>query len=961
MKQARIVSVFLALIIFVQIAATEVEDVGYIAYLYRLGETRTALLKIDDFLRQYPDSRLTPDVLFLRAGIDLMSGRFERARDTYADLLRRHDDPAMRAEVLLGLAQAHYFLGETEAAESRLRQFVRNDPAHPLNIRAWYFLGKLAQDADDHETALEHFEIAARFGADGALIVARVASLAQLGRYDAAERAITGLFDQDETRRGEEALLLYHDINQRRGRAERVLGFELDRVPPASPFFDDYMLLLGQANFEMGRYDEALRRLDSISAANGQAAYLRGLCLLALDRTEQASVIFRSLYEESEDEAIAVNSFFYMARLTARSDPATGNGMLEGFLAQHTGHSLAGAAAYQLGMNHYDAEESGLAAQRFEQALSLELEPVNREKARFLLAESHFLAGSQQQAEIAFQDYLELHPLGRFADEALFKQGVLAFETKRYDRATERFGRLLDEHADSPKAGMAEFYLGEISFFDGRYTFALQHYYRALDGETDIGYTQERIARIHFQNKDYQSAIQAVSSIPVSPRYSFDKFLLTGDIYFAMKEYAQALNAYEQAENISESAERREVVRSRLAWAYYQQGQYDRAAQIYSELTTSSSTPETFLMLAAQAAFSADDYLSAIQSYRQYVQTYSQSSGYEQALLGMADSYYNLGSYEKAVDYYRPLIRPQTKPDILDNALNGLVWSARQSDAIDLPGEIDRLLAQAGSGSLAPSLLLRKAVWMLAQKRYDESVTVCNRITRDYPEFERSAQVYNLLAQCYRAQGKLGLAESVYAQMDQRAGGTNVDVLFDWAQVKLAAADTLGAIEKLETAADLSRQSRVWLKLLQTQLAVGDEDFIERYQAFSRFATEREMAEAQLLWVDWQVRRQQLGLVDAVLTTLLQSQWKDVRARAQYWTGRVLFERGRYEEAVAELLRVRYLFPESAGAQLVAEFYACLAWIELGEPDKARERLETIRPGLSPMQVRTLEHKLGGE
>jgi len=937
--------------------ADDVEDVGYIAYLYRLGEARTAMLKIDDFLARYPGSEFAPDVLFMRAGLDLQSGNYRRAQSTYTDLLRGQTDPVTRAETILGQAQCHYFLGQPEQAEQRLREFIRLDPQNALNARAYYFLGKIAMDRGSYEAALEDFETAGRYGDDASIGVARVEALSHLKRYDAAERIIDNLYAAGQSRQADEALLIYHDLNLRLNRPDRVLSY--DRIAAGSPYRAEYTAQAAQAEYELGRFSQALAQLNGLSSLTDKARYYRGLCLLALDRETDAAADFRALASGTGD--LAVNSSFYLARITARRDPAAGNGMLETFLKQHPDSPMAGAAAYQLGMNLFDAERWNDALDALGRALALNLDDVTREKAEYLRAEALFQSGKRAEATEAMKRYVERYASGRFVDEALFKQGLMAFEDKHYDRAADKFGQLIGQYPNAPKKALAEFYLGEIEFFGSRYAFALQHYHNALAGDCDHGYVHERIARINYQNKDYDQALAEVNLIPDDTRYAYEKQLLKGDILFARKKYDESITAYGAADAAAATAEAHEAARSRLAWTYYQQGKYDRATQIYSELSASSSRPETFLLLAARTAFSANDYLAAAQYYRQYAQDCPHGADYNQAVLGMADSYYNLGNYAKAAGYYRTLIRPGIQADLLDSAMNGLVWSAKQSTEVDLLTELDRLIAQPNGEALRPRLMLRKAEWLLDKKRYDDAGAVCNQIIEGYPRYEQLNRVYGVLAQCYRAQGQAGRAESAYAELNDRTGGKDPDVLFDWALAKLANRDTTGAIAKMGAAASLSRSARIWQGLLKLQVETDNGKFLETWQQFSRFAAERELAEGQLLWIDWQVRHGQAGLADPVLSTLLQSQWRDIRAQAQTWKGRILFERKQYDQAVAELLRVRYLYPEATSALLLADYYACLAWIELGENDKARDRFSAIRDGLSPAQVKTLQQRLGGE
>ncbi|MDY6915913.1 MAG: hypothetical protein SVM86_06330, partial [Candidatus Cloacimonadota bacterium] len=82
------------------------------------------------------------------------------------------------------------------------------------------------------------------------------------------------------------------------------------------------------------------------------------------------------------------------------------------------------------------------------------------------------------------------------------------------------------------------------------------------------------------------------------------------------------------------------------------------------------------------------------------------------------------------------------------------------------------------------------------------------------------------------------------------------------------------------------------------------------------------------------------------LEELIKSENKEVRAHAQYLKGFSLYKQKKYQDAVPELLRVRYLFPEMKQVRIDAEILACRAYIELGNMKDARQTYEMIENDL---------------
>ncbi len=955
----RVVTILtLMLLLSATLFAVESEDLQFIVKLYANGEYRIARLEIDKFLKNYPDSRFIPDVTYLKADIALRNETYDEARKLFQGLYDANSKPAFRAEVILGLAQSCFFLGDYPKARSLFQQFNGQFPNHELNWRSFYFQGRIAYLLDAYRESYELLENALKYKDEPQIYPALIRSLLKSGKVNEAVAKLTIVKNMPGAAKWwEQSAIFYmqHLIDE--GSFARALEYGKGLIQPASQYYSDYAQLMSAAYFETGDFQKAMTLLETIENPDDTAKYYMALAYFNLGNPNEAKPVFECLSKDSKQKDIRANSLFYLAKIEGETSLVASNRMLESFIADYPDNKFISAARYQLGVNYYQKEDYQGANQMLKKALTDELDAMSREKARFMIAETDFLLNRLDDTLAGFTDYLKSYPNGKYRDEALFKSGLIRFQKREFRVARTDFEKLLTDYPDSGKTGMANFYLGEIALNLSKGDQALAYFLTAAKGDTDQGMVFERIARIYFGEERYDEALASLQRMPQEGP-DFNKALLSGDIYFAKKSYSKALDQYKIANQTATDDTEKEQARSRMAWTYYQLRDYDKATSLYNDLSASSADRNKFLLLAAKAAFSADDFVSAADYYKQYLENAPEGEDKFKATLGIADSYYNLGDYNNALPYYRRLIYPNVPQNWFKSALDGLKWCARQSESIDYVREIDALSKREGGVSFKGSLLQAKAEALVEEGRYAEAIQTCEIVLNENFGYTGSREVRLLLAKCYTEAGRYADAEKVFTDLSE-LGDKSENLLYDWAQLKRKENDNIAAIMKLTEASKISHDSRIWLELLRLQQTENHPAFNRTYDEFMKITSGLNKEKAELVWIQYQIENENTGLIEPVIENLLKSQHKEIRASAQYWKGYILFEKEQYEEAVSELLRVRYLYPEIEDVKIQAEYLACFAYVELREEGKAKERYEIIKEYLTPEQRHKLAEKLG--
>ena len=953
--------VILFCILISSLFASQFDDLQFAVGLYSDKNYKLAKVELQNFINNYPKSELISDAKFLLANIHLFEKNINKALKIFEELYQTDDNPAIRAEIILGLGQCYFFLDKYNKAESSLNNFISNFPKHKLNWKANYFLGRIHFQNKLYKKALKNLEKAKGIYYDISIDVAILEVYIVQEEEKQIDNLINQIIQKEKSEQQNRALIIYHTFNLRNGNYNKILDIGFERITKRSQYYDDYSLLLAIAYYNVNDFSNSLKKLKKLTSEKAQ--YYRALCFYEIDKINDAKKILNKL-TKSTNEEICSNSFFYLAKM--EEDKQKSIEMLQRFIADNSSHIFIPSAYYQIGYNYFLLEKYGKAIENFTKATTAshlspdpranEIYKTFKQKNRYLAAESHFLLSKKDKALEKYSRYVIDFSQGDFVDEALFKIGLINFESNRYADAFVKFDRLLNEYPNSDKVGMSNYYLGEIYFNQSKYPNAMKYFKEALKGKSDLGYIWERIAHIHYFQEEYNEALQALDNISDLPKYAFDKSMLKGNIYFASKKYEKALKAFSFAEDNSRTPINKETASSRKAWTLYQLKRFDEASQLYSRLSGSAKTPDKYIIRAATSAFSAEDYLRAIDFFKQYERNFPAGKDFNSARLGIADSYYNLGDYVNSVVYYKKLITPESDEKVMNNALNGLRWASEQTEQVDFLDEITQLLQVSNSKDFRVKLLDRKIYFEYRKGLWEDVISTCKEIEILYPEYKKLIELKLLKAVSYIELQELNKAEEILSELNSRK--TDPDILLNWAKLCIIQRDFDSAVSKLRKASMISRRTEIWLKLLELELQLKNKYFVNDYSKYMEFAQDENKHLAELFMLEWQVENKDFKGFQTKLKELLKSKYKPVKAKAQFLKGYSLFKQENFEEAIPELLRVRYLYPEFLKIRDRSEAIACIAYINAGRMQEAQQLFDTIKIDISEEFKEKIEQML---
>lgn len=912
---------------FIAIAASETEDLKFIIGLYSDNNLDIAQTEIVKFQKKYPTSDFAKEVDYLQASIFLKKQNYQRAYELFAELVKANTQPELTAKIVFGLAQSEFFLGKTEAAKKNFEFYTNNFANFSNFAEANYFLAKLNEQKP--ATALKYLQIALKNEQKSKYYRLKMKLHLALAETVQAEQTLQEILHNYEDEIRDLALVEFLDYQLVQKNYLKILDYQTYSLATKSQYYTDFNEITGIALYYLEKYSQAEQYLQK--AASPKASYYLALCYLKTDQKSQAETLLADL-RNSGNEEIAANSFFYYANLQPLQQQSE---LWQKFIQQYPNHDFIGAAMYQYGLVLYKLEDYESAASYLQKALEIQensdirrLHKQNyREKAEFLLADCRFNLQEYEKAAAAWQQFRQTYPNSPMMAEVLFKLGKIYFVQNQMQKAQQLFQLLINYQSE--KVGQGYYYLGEIAYQNQNYNSAKQYFEQALLHEADKNAIWLRIAAIHFQQQNYAKALYSLNNVAENSDYEFDKQMLRGSVYFALKKYEQALSAFEAAQASSDS--QKLYANQKIAQTLYRMKKFEAAAEIYSELAQNS--PD-FLYEAAVAAFSAENYNQAIVLYQDYLQKFPEAEKTKAAELGIADSYYNLGKFQEAVHSYRNLVSADLPETILQNVLDGLQWACQQTETYDFTTILQQLSKQ--QPQLEQKLLLRKLNFEFENQDWAAVVQTSEKME------EPSLEVLSKKAASLAKLNKIEAAEQIYENLAQEK--STPEVLQNWAELKLQLDQPSKAIELYRRASLHSNDVSLWLQLLQLEAQHDSQYFLNDFAKFTEFAGDIALQKAKLVRARWEILNKKERKTD--LTELAESKDKQVRAEARYLKGLELFQQQKYQEAIPELLRIRYLFPNINQVRVDAETLACQAYFKLGKLKEARQTFDMIKDDL---------------
>lgn len=532
----------------------------------------------EQFVAEYPQDPLLPDVMYIAAEAQLQTGKAKEAAATYDRLLQKSKDHPSRPLWILRGATAAYLAEDYAGVIDRLTKATGELSAPEQLAEAEFMIGSSYYRLDKKDEALKMLSKSRQTSstwhqaADVLVTLGRV----QLdsGKPDLAEQSFKQVI-ADAADSG--------SAFQARYRMALLLSGKED-FDGAKKYYDEILAAENQAGLKpyalygsgwcqmkKEKYEAALVQLDQVLkefqdhpvAKDAQLA--RGICLRKLGRDDQARGAFEDLLKRGPQGLELGHALYELALLeVGAKQPAKASVYLKRLVGEVPQYPDLDKVLYELAWAMRDQGNEAEAIEHFGQLVIKFPKTTLAAEASYHVGQQQFEAGNFQKAAGAFATAAEHTTDPLLLEKAYYKLGWAGYQLKNYEGAKRSFEKQLKAAPNGPLQVDAMVMIAESMFKAGEFAAALQGYTQArqivlADGKPAVSKDEaaQQLRELIFlhggqasqQLKKWDEALQwfdQMRDLFPATAYLPQVFYETGYCYQQLKNYPKALQYYGQ-------------------------------------------------------------------------------------------------------------------------------------------------------------------------------------------------------------------------------------------------------------------------------------------------------------------------------------------------------------------------------------------------------------------------------
>ncbi len=477
--------------------------------------------------------------------------------------------------------------------------------------------------------------------------------------------------DYEEVQTRAEQLLREHPESLNNGEMHRMLGeiyYTKQDYAKASEHLTQYqkaakaqeeeplrtnLYMLGSANYQLGRYDEAVKYLklvkqekDTLSEA---ACLTMGNAYVQLKQPEQAKLSFQAAAGYKLTPAVTEEASYNYTLCTYQSSSALGESVraFNDFLHQFP-ESKYENSIYQLLSDALMQSKNYAAAIATLDSIDNPTPRMRQTKQylRYQLGADNFLQGKMQEAVNWTTEVINHNSeSSKYTTEAYYVRAEANYRLRNYKACEQDLNAFFarSDARNSANYNIARYLEGYTYFSQGQFDKARNAFSVYIDG-----------------------------ALATEPTYA-DALNRIGDCYFNAREFPQAITYYTQVSNLQSSG---------ADYAFFQRGyalglqhKYAEKINVMRDLIKrypKSDYADDGIYEIARAQLQQDDERGAIVTYEQLLNSYPHSTLARKASLERAMLYRNLHQNDEAIAAYKQTIEKYPATEEAYTALDAL-------------------------------------------------------------------------------------------------------------------------------------------------------------------------------------------------------------------------------------------------------------------------------------------------
>ncbi|MGB7326288.1 MAG: tetratricopeptide repeat protein [Rubripirellula sp.] len=657
--------------------------------------------------RDAPNNRLAPRALYNAAFSALQMNQPERALGLASEFIKKFPSDMLLPDVKFVAAEGQLLTGNPGEAVTMYRELISSAKKDNVQRPIWVLRAATTTNAtgefDDSikllESEMDSFTSTAQ-KAEAQMLIGQAGMMAKRPAVAAKAFAAAASIDPKGPR-ADEAMLMVGQASLASGDSEAAIGTwnQMIQQNPKSRMSDQARYKLAQVASSAGQFDRAISFFDQI-----------------LQSDQDPGLLPYALYGKAFAQ---LQTGDYQAALTS----------VDAMINRYKTHPLLAEATLTRGITLRNLEQYGKARVDLETFLAL---PPRGTNLGHVLYELALIDQAEKQPGKAAENLQRLVaevPDYPSMDKVLYELGWSMQESGDDAGAVKHFTALVTKFPETPLVAEASYFIGQQNYGASKWKEAASLFATAAEKASDAELSEKALYRLgwsHFKSGDYENAekafLQQAAKHP-DGRLSFDGLMMAGESRFKKGDYKEALAGYQKSRqriqanddnstSIRDAAERqvRELALLHGGQSAAQLKQWDEAIAWYEELRkrfpATDYLPQVFYEtgFAYQQKQQADE---ALKFFGEVADNYRNELA-ARARFMMGEIYFGERKFDKAIPEFQRVMfgfGAEKAPDSIAN------WQAKSGFEAGRCGE---LLAQVTKTTAAKE----KAI-QIAQGFYD--------------------------------------------------------------------------------------------------------------------------------------------------------------------------------------------------------------------------------------------------
>ena len=437
--------------------------------------------------------------------------------------------------------------------------------------------------------------------------------------------------------------------------------------------------------------------------------------------------------------------------------------------------------------------------------------------AKYYSGESLLNLGEKHAAKERFEFLVNNYKWSTFRDAALYKLGLIYFDTKKFEQSRDRLNILINNYPTSQYFGPALYWIGEsyveeggidvaIKYLEdavakrksnkyidysiytlanvyerkGEYQKAVEYYDQLLSFHKESKFApiaQFRIGYCYFQLKEYQSAIlelnnPTIESLPTD--IHSEALYLLANSHYRLSEFSNAEDVFLKFIVDHPGSNLLRNTKYGLAWSYFQQEKYNDAFEVFNTLSLvdDSIGGNSFYWKAESKRYAGKE-REALTIFKEFVQKYPGSVLVNNAKYQIGGIFFTGDKFKdsekyllESVDSDNAIVKSKTYILLGEMNLNNQNYSAARKNFKTTLSIADTL------SDIYSNALLGLGISSFYLKQYNEAArSLIDLETKDASFSHNKVSFY--LAESYFAKGNYAEAVKRYNKIDKDDRGLN--------------------------------------------------------------------------------------------------------------------------------------------------------------------------------------------